>query len=124
MGEGCHTVLLVDDEEMILDLGARIIQRSGHHVFTVPSCDTAYQVAAENGESIDLVILDYGVFAPDGKRVLKRLKEFNAGLKILITSGFCEFGPISDLLKEEGCDFIQKPFTAAELTNKINWMLS
>lgn len=124
MAERCHTVMLVDDEEMILDLGARIIQRLGHQVLTVPSCDTAYQVAAENGDSIDLVILDYGVVAPHGEAALKRFKEFNAGLKILITSGYCESGPISNLLKEEGCGFIQKPFTTAELTSKINGMLS
>ena len=124
MAERCHTVLLVDDEEMILDLGARIIERLGHHVLAVHSCDTAYQVAEKNGEAIDLAILDYGVVAPDGETVLKRLREFNAGLKILIISGFCASGPISELLQEQGCDFIQKPFTTAELTNKVNEMLS
>jgi two-component system, cell cycle sensor histidine kinase and response regulator CckA len=124
MVDTCRTVLLIDDEPMILDLGARIIQRLGHHAIAVSTCESAYQVAAENSPAIDLVILDYGVAAPDGEKVLERLKEVNARLKILITSGFCESGPIADLLKKEGCDFIQKPFTTAELANKLNYMLS
>ncbi|HSO62575.1 MAG TPA: response regulator [Desulfobacterales bacterium] len=118
------TVLLVDNEEMILDFGGRIIQRLGHRVLTAPSCELAYRIAEENGEAIDLVILDYCNAASNGEKVLKRFKEVNDDLKIMITSGYCEFAPVSSLLKEQGFDFIQKPFTAAELTDKVNWMLS
>jgi two-component system, cell cycle sensor histidine kinase and response regulator CckA len=120
----CCTVLLVDNEEMILDFGGRIIQGLGHRVRTVPSLDLAYRVAEEDGGAIDLVILDYCRAASNGEKVLKRFKEINDDLKILITSGFCEFDPISNLLKEQGFDFIQKPFTETELANKVNWMLS
>jgi two-component system, cell cycle sensor histidine kinase and response regulator CckA len=124
MVDKCCTVLLADNEQMILDFGSRIIQRIGHRVLTVPSSELAYRIAEENWEAIDLVILDYCSAASNGEKVLKRFKEVNEDLKILITSGYCEFGPISNLLKEQGFDFIQKPFTAAELTDKVNWMLS
>jgi two-component system cell cycle sensor histidine kinase/response regulator CckA len=124
MVDRCCTVLLVDNEEMILDFGGRTIQRLGHRVLTVPSSELAYRIAEENGGTIDLVILDYCNAASNGEKVLKRFKEVNDDLKILITSGYCEFSPVSNLLKEQGFDFIQKPFTAAELTDKVNWMLS
>ena len=124
MVDRCRTVLLVDNAEMILDFGGRAIQGLGHRVLTVPSCDLAYRIAEENGGAIDLVILDYCSAASNGGKVLKRFKEANDDLRILITSGYCEFGPVSNLLKEQGFDFIQKPFTAAELTDKVNWMLS
>jgi two-component system, cell cycle sensor histidine kinase and response regulator CckA len=124
MVDRCCTVLLVDNEEMILDFGGRIIQRLGHRVLPAPSCELAYRIAEENGGAIDLVILDYCNSASNGEKVLKRFKEVNDDLKIMITSGYCEFAPVSSLLKEHGFDFIQKPFTAVELTDKVNWMLS
>ncbi len=54
MVDRCCTVLLVDNEEMILDFGGRTIQRLGHRVLTVPSCELAYRIAEENRRTIEL----------------------------------------------------------------------
>jgi DNA-binding NtrC family response regulator len=50
--------------------------------------------------------------------VSKHLNQIDPDMKIMLTTGYCEFGPISDLIKEEGYEFIQKPFNGAQLDEK------
>jgi PAS domain S-box-containing protein len=116
---GTGTVLLVDDEAAILDIGVEMLKRLGYSVLEAKGGHEAVKVYESKKDGIDLVILD--MIMPDmhGCKVYDKLKEINPQLRVLLSSGFSIDGQATQIL-ESGCDgFIQKPFTMKELSQQI-----
>jgi two-component system cell cycle sensor histidine kinase/response regulator CckA len=109
---------------MILDISGIMLKRLGYNVFKADSCELAYRIVEEQQGTIDLAILDYGMEGSNGQSVPQHLKRLDPDLKILISSGYDEPGPISNLLKEIGGCFLQKPFSLTQLKEKISVSLS
>ncbi len=121
--KGKGTVLLVDDEEMILDVGEDILRSTGYEVRCAGSGREALAIYREYGNEIDLVILD--MIMPDmhGGEVYDRIKELDPNARVLLLSGYSINGQASKILAR-GCDgFIQKPFGVADLSAKIKKIL-
>ena len=118
--QGTGTVLLVDDEDLILDIGKEILERLGYRVITAKGGHEAARVFKENRSLIDLVILD--MIMPDlsGGETYDALKEIDPGVKVLLSSGYSLESRAKDIL-ERGCNgFIQKPFDLKALSVKIH----
>jgi DNA-binding response OmpR family regulator len=116
------TILLVDDAQAVLDVGALMIKRFGYKVLQATNGMEASQVFRDNIDDICLVILD--VKLPDelGSDTCKRLKEIRPDVKVLHTSGLGRTQGGDSL--ECGCDgFLPKPFKIEELSNKIKDLL-
>ena len=119
-----ETVFLIDDDDMIVDVGEQILNSSGYDVVSAKSGKEAIEVYKENHSRIDMVILD--MILPDmgGGDTYDRLKEINPGIKVLLASGYDIDYQGSDIM-ERGCDgFIQKPFNMNELLEKIRGILT
>ncbi len=122
--EGSGTILLVDDEEMVLEVGGKVLEKLGYTVIESQSGKEAVDIFDKNKESIDLVILD--MIMPDmgGGEAYDRIKEINPRVKALLSSGYSIDGQATEIMKR-GCDgFIQKPFKADELSEKLKEILS
>jgi two-component system cell cycle sensor histidine kinase/response regulator CckA len=120
---GAETVLLVDDEDMILDVGKEMLEALGYHVMLSPNGKQAVGLFKENKDKIDMVILD--LIMPDmgGGEVYDRLKQINPKVKVLLSSGYSIDGQANQIL-ERGCDgFIQKPFDIREVSKRIREIL-
>jgi CheY-like chemotaxis protein len=116
-GEG--TVLLVDDEEMILDVGKQLLEKLGYRVMVAKHGKEAVAVYEKNKADIDLVILDMIMPGMGGGEVYDRLKEIEPNIKVLLSSGYSINGQAQEIL-DRGCDgFIQKPFDIKALSRKI-----
>ena len=118
--KGSGTVLLVDDEEMVLDIGARLLQKLGYSVLQAGSGLEALDVYKKNKDVIDLVILD--IIMPDmsGGEVFDKIKKIKSNVRVLLASGYSINGQARDIL-DRGCDdFIQKPFSLMQLSQKVN----
>jgi signal transduction histidine kinase len=122
--KGDETVLLVDDEEMSLDAGTKILQLLGYKVLKANGGKEAINIYEENKDKIAVVILD--IIMPDmgGRAVYEKMKEINSGLKVLLTSGYIMDEEWARILEKECDDFIQKPFNMNELSVKIRDLLS
>jgi two-component system cell cycle sensor histidine kinase/response regulator CckA len=119
-----ETVLLIDDDEMVVDVGELILNNSGYDVVSAKSGKEAIDVYKENHGRIDMVILDMILPDMDGGDTYDRLKEINPGIKVLLASGYDKDYQGSDIM-ERGCDgFIQKPFNMNELLEKIRGILT
>jgi CheY-like chemotaxis protein len=117
--EGSGTILLVDDEAMVLDVGGQMVNKLGYMVLTAKGGKEAIDLYQANKDKIDMVILD--MIMPDmgGGESYDRLKEINPEIKVLLSSGYTIDGQAKQIL-ERGCNgFIQKPFTLKELSKKI-----
>ncbi|NOQ45357.1 MAG: PAS domain-containing protein, partial [Desulfobulbaceae bacterium] len=108
--KGTETVLIVDDEEIILEVGRELLEGMGYQVFTAINGAQAIKFYRDNQDKIDIVLLDMIMPDMDGGEVYDRVKEINPDIKVLLCSGYSIDGQATEILKL-GCDgFIQKPF--------------
>ncbi len=116
---GDGTILLVDDEELILDVGRAILDKLGYRTLIAGSGKKALEIYRENQNVIALVILDMVMPEMDGRETYDRLKEINPQIKILLSSGYSVEKAARDILKGRTDGFIQKPFDVKVLSGKI-----
>jgi two-component system cell cycle sensor histidine kinase/response regulator CckA len=120
---GKETVLLVDDEDRVLDVGKEMLKAMGYKVLVASHGREALDLYTRKKEKIDLVILD--MIMPDmgGGEAYDDLKEENPKVKVLLSSGYSIDGQATEIL-ERGCDgFIQKPFSMIDLSVKVREIL-
>ena len=121
--EGTKTILLVDDEEMVLNVGRKFLKVTGYRVLTARDGREAIEVYEKYKDSIDLVLLDIVMPNMKGGEVFDRLKEINPEIKVLLVSGYSIDGEATKIL-ERGCNgFIQKPFDMKQLSEAIRTIL-
>lgn len=117
--KGTETILLVDDEEMIIDVTQNILQSLGYKTMLARGGKEAIETYINNRNKIDLVILDMIMPGLEGGHVFDRLKEIDPDIKVLLSSGYSIDGRATKIL-QRGCDgFIQKPFNLKQLSSKI-----
>jgi len=121
--KGTGTILLVDDEESVLNVGQRFLEVMGYNALMARDGSSAIEIYKENREAIALVILDIVMPYMKGGDVFDRLKEVNPDVKVLLSSGYSIDGEATQLL-ERGCKgFIQKPFDIKQLSQSIRAIL-
>jgi two-component system cell cycle sensor histidine kinase/response regulator CckA len=122
--EGNETVLLIDDEEMILDVGSKMLEGLGYNVMTAAGGKQGLEMYEQNRDTIALVILD--MIMPDlsGGDTFEELRRIDPTVRVLLSSGYSIEGQAKDIM-QNGCNsFIQKPFSMAELSRKIRRILN
>jgi signal transduction histidine kinase/CheY-like chemotaxis protein len=117
--KGTETLLLVDDEEMIINVGEQMLKTLGYTVLAARSGREAIGVYETNKAKIHMVILDMIMPGMGGGETYARLKQINPNIKVLLSSGYSIDGQATEIL-ERGCDgFIQKPFNIKQLSRRI-----
>lgn len=116
---GGKTVLVVDDEHMVLDVTKRILERLGYRVLTAGSGSEALRVYGESGDGIDVVLLD--MIMPDmgGGEAFERLKGMNPEVNVVLASGYSFEGEAEKIFRKGCRGYLQKPYTKEELSRKI-----
>lgn len=121
--KGTETVLLVDDEDIILDVGQEILKEMGYKVLLARSGKEAVEVYNKHKDEIYIVILDRVMPDMGGGEDYDIMKEINPEVKVLLSSGYSIDGEATEILAR-GCDaFIQKPFKRKDLSEKIREIL-
>lgn len=125
MGPTGKTVLLVDDEVMVKDIGSQFLQRLGYGVMTASSGIEALDIFKQAPDRVDCLLLDFTMPGMDGLETMQRIKEIRPEAKIIITSGYTQ-QQIEDRFARIGLPdgFIHKPFEMKVLQEKINKTLS
>jgi len=121
---GSETVLLVDDEKFILDVGGEMLKAMGYRVLAANGGSEAVGIYERQGREIDLVILDMIMPDMDGKKTYEKLKAMNDNIKVLLASGYSMTSQVAEILDRGFNGFIQKPFNMIRLSNKIREILA
>ncbi len=116
---GSETVLLVEDEEQILNLGKRILQQRGYQVLAAQSPKEALELARKYAGRIDLLITDVVMPGMNGKELRRQIDVIQPGIRCIYVSGYTAEVIAHDGLLEGDVHFLQKPFTLRTLTEKI-----
>jgi PAS domain S-box-containing protein len=120
---GTETILLVDDEKMVLDVSRKLLQSRGYRIYAAGSGQEAIAVYMEKRSEIDLVILDMIMPGISGGETFTRLREIDPGIKVLLSSGYSIEGRAQAIL-DQGCNgFIQKPFRIDALSRRVREIL-
>ncbi len=120
---GREMILLVDDEPMILDVGAAMLEKLGYRVMAAKGGHAALEVLRKAGWEIDLVILDLIMPDIDGEQVFDAIQLQHPELPVLLSSGYAISGQAEGLM-DRGCQgFIQKPFDMAALSKYVRKLL-
>ncbi|MEW6665716.1 MAG: PAS domain S-box protein [Thermodesulfobacteriota bacterium] len=116
-GEG--TILLVDDEEMILEVGKPLLEKLGYKVLVAGTGQDAIALYRENRNEIRMVILDMVMPQMSGGETFDQLRMIDPQVKVLLSSGYSLNGQAQEILSR-GCQgFIQKPFNLRELSQRL-----
>jgi signal transduction histidine kinase/ActR/RegA family two-component response regulator len=120
---GEETILMVDDEAYILDVGQLMLQGLGYSVFAAGDGESAVEIFAERKNQIDLVILDLVMPHMGGDVVYEKIMQIRPDVKVLFASGHYVDEQAQALMKSGASDFLQKPFNIRQLSARIRQIL-
>jgi len=120
---GDETVLLIDDEQVIIEVGQEILNALGYNVLVATSGYEALKIFRREKDAIALVILDMVMPGLSGGETFDQLKTIKPDVRVLLCSGYSLSGQATEIL-DRGCSgFIQKPFKLKELSAKLREIL-
>jgi two-component system, cell cycle sensor histidine kinase and response regulator CckA len=120
---GSETILLVDDEDMIRDLGSRILSQSGYRVITASNGKEALDVYERRGGEIALVVLDLIMPEMGGRQCLEGLLNRNSLVKAVMASGYSADGPTKEAISAGARGFVNKPYDIRQLLQVVRDVL-
>ena len=120
---GTETILLVEDEPLILEMATAMLTPLGYTVLPAATPATALRLAREHAGTIDLLLTDVVMPEMNGRELAARLVEIRPGLRRLFMSGYTADVIASRGVLEEGVEFVQKPFTRKRLVARIRQVL-
>ena len=118
-----RTVLVVDDDPMMLEVLVRILQRENYELITALSGADALRQAAALDHPVDLLITDYAMPAMKGRELADKMRERNSAVRVLYQTGFSDMLFENRAELEEGAAFLEKPFTARGLREAARFIL-
>lgn len=120
---GTGTILLVDDEPSIRDMGKELLTALGYDVLLAEDGEAACRIFAEHREKIALVLLDIVMPKMGGKEAFASLRTMAPRIPVLLSSGYTVEGVAQEILDEGADGFIQKPYRMSDLARIIHSIL-
>lgn len=117
------TILLIEDDPQVLDVGKTMLESLGYRVLTAKSGTEAVQTYSQYAQQIDLIITDLVMPGLSGRKLIRALRSINSNARIIISTGY-PLGEDSTMVSADIAGVISKPFSTAELSEKISSALS
>jgi len=120
---GTGTILVVDDEDLVRQTARQTLEHYGYEVLTARDGAEALERYREQPEAISLVLLDLTMPVMGGEEALSRMHAVNPGVRVLLTSGYSEVEMGERFAGKGLSGFIQKPYSAAALAEKVKELI-
>jgi two-component system, cell cycle sensor histidine kinase and response regulator CckA len=117
---GNQTILMVDDEDLLLTMGQTILSAYGYKVLTANSGQQALDLLAKPDTHVDLVITDLVMPGMSGRELVERVRRLAPDTRVICSSGYVR--PTSQ--EQEETSYLQKPFTSQSLLLKVKRALT
>jgi len=116
---GTETILVVDDEDILLTMAETILADSGYHVLTANSAQKALALLSRDDANVHLVVTDLVMPTMGGRELVERIRQLSPKIRIL-----CASGCVLPADQQIGLLFLQKPYTSRELLGKVRQALA
>ena len=124
LNEGSETILLVEDEEMVVEVGQAMLEKLGYRVIVARDGKQAVDAVKKKGDRIDLVILDLIMPVMGGDKAFDLIREIQPAMPVILSSGYSLDGQANAIV-QKGCNaFIQKPFNISTLSQIVRKTLN
>jgi two-component system cell cycle sensor histidine kinase/response regulator CckA len=120
---GTGTILVIEDEEMLLEVIRAMLEKLGYRVLCAKTGKEAIGIANSFDGDIDLALLDIKLPDMEGSRIYPIIKEYRPKMKVIVCSGYALDGPAQEILNAGAQGFIKKPFVFKEIFIKIRSVL-
>lgn len=120
---GTETILLVDDESHIRDLGSRILSHFGYEVLTAPDGESALSTIRNRLDSVDLYVVDLIMPGMGGMRFVDELRKIRPEAKVLISSGHVVEDTMKRDIEDGKLAFVKKPWDVDEILQAVRNVL-
>jgi CheY-like chemotaxis protein len=117
------TILVVEDEDVLIELLRGTLEHHGFTVMTVRDGAEAIKLYKENVKKIDVVLTDMGLPSRGGWEVLEEIRKMNPSAKVICASGFLENSIREEMLAAGAAEFVQKPYAYTNLITLIRGLL-
>jgi PAS domain S-box-containing protein len=121
---GSETILIVEDDKEVRNLAVRILKRQGYTVLDGSYGDEAFSACRQHKGPIHLLLTDVVMPGMDGRALSESLSQLHPEMKVLYMSGYTDDAIVRHGVMAKGINYIQKPFTVSELTNKVREVLN
>ena len=117
---GSETVLLVEDEPVLLNVAAHVLREQGYTVLEAANGTDALRVSEECADQvIHLLLTDVVMPLMGGRELADKLRVIRPDISVLFASGYTDDAVVSRDILEGGTQFLQKPFTPSDLARKV-----
>lgn len=120
---GSETILLVDDEEQVLQIGSRVLTKFGYNVIQASNGDEAISLYKDKFAIIDVIILDMIMPKMGGRQCLNEILKINPEAKVIISSGFSAENSDEEDIRRLIKGFIHKPYEVKYLLSTVRDVL-
>ncbi len=120
---GSGLILLVDDEDIVRRIGEKALTRHGYRVCLAKNGAEALELFRELYREIDVVVLDMTMPVMNGEETLRRMREISSEARVIVCSGYNEVEVIRRFTTQKIAAFLQKPYTASKLAEKVRQVL-
>ena len=120
---GTETILLIDDEAMIRNLGQVILERYGYTVLIADDGKQGWDRFLKEGKRIDLVILDLSMPQLSGREVMERIRKKDPDAKVIVSSGYSEEMDNQSIKSLEPAAYVSKPYRPDDLARTVRRVL-
>jgi two-component system cell cycle sensor histidine kinase/response regulator CckA len=112
-------VLIIDDERFVLNVAKRMLERSGYRVLVADGGETGVKIFRERCNEVGAVLLDATMPGMDGEATFHALRGIRHDLPVIFFTAHCETDMARLLSGKHDTTLLQKPFTLAALTDKV-----
>ncbi|WP_373063903.1 response regulator, partial [Gemmatimonas sp.] len=119
-----HSILLVDDDPMLLDLGRRMLEKMGHVVVVAPSARYALDVLAAHAADVSLMITDLTMPEMDGLELIEAVAARYPTMPMVAVSGYSVDPGARATIDARRVPFVNKPFTSGQLADAMTLALA
>lgn len=116
---GTGTILVIDDEALVLNTAEGLLKEFGYTVLTADSADRGIALYRENHDAVSAVLIDLSMPLKSGLDVFRELKRIDSGVRAMLTSGMMDDESRESARDLGILDFINKPYRTRELSEKI-----
>jgi len=120
---GSNTILLVEDEMPVRTFAARALSNKGYKIIEADCAETALELMAEHGASVELIITDVIMPGMTGPTMIEKIISNYPGIKVIFMSGYAEEAFVDNYGTERDFNFLAKPFTLKQLAGKVKDVL-
>ena len=113
------TILVVDDEDLVLNVARRVLERAGYRVLTAGDGREGLEVFERHARDISLVLLDLTMPRMSGDEAVREMRQIKRDVRVLLTSGYNEREATGEIAGPHLAGYIQKPYVATALLDKV-----